>query len=430
MQKPRSSTNITISALRSALVVTLVTSLAAPLAAQTPEQRRLDSLQLRLEDAEAMLELLQQQLATEAESGVRTRSRIGLELSGRVLMNVFMNNKETNNADVPMYRKQVPDGSLKGGMGMTVRQTTLGGAITVHEVLGGTFRGDLDVDFFGGQVPSPGGRTFPLMRVRTARAIVEWENSELLIGQEQPLVAGLNPLSLASVGAPNFSYAGNLWLWLPQIRYGIRSQGALRFGAQAAVLAPTSAQPADFFATGFDDAERTGVPFAQARLHLGWGDEANGAEIGVGYHSGQVNNLAEEAQPSTAVTVDFLIPFLEKFEVLGEAYSGQVLAGLGGGGIGHNFGVDSLTPLRTVGGWAQLNYRISPRLLVGAGYGFDDPNDDDVPQLLLNATQEVHLHWRPSGPLVFGLEWRSTRTRYDASDYPNTHINLAFGFEF
>lgn len=430
MQKPRSSTNITIATRRAALLVTLVTAIAAPLAAQTPEQRRLDSLQLRLEDAEAMLEMLQQQLATEAESGVRTRTRVGLELSGRVLMNVFQNSKETNNADVPMYRRQVPDGSPKGGLGMAIRQTTLGGAVTVHDVLGGTFVGDLDLDFFGGQMPSSGGRTFPLMRIRTARATVAWEHSELMIGQEQPLVAGLNPRSLAAVGSPNFSYAGNLWLWLPQIRYGIRSQGALRMGAQAAVLAPTSADAVEFFATSFDDAERTGVPFAQARVHLGWGDEDSGAEIGLGYHSGQVNNNADEAQPSTAVTVDFVLPFLGKFELLGEAFSGQVLAGLGGGGIGHNFGIDSLTPLRTIGGWAQLNYRVSPRLLVGAGYGFDDPNDDDGPQLLHNATQEVHLHWRPSGPLVFGLEWRSTRTRYAASDYPNTHINLAFGFEF
>jgi hypothetical protein len=426
MRKSRSSIHRTFLSGIAALLVTLVT----PLGAQTPEQRRLDSLQLRLEDAEATLEMLRQQLATEAESGVRTRSRVGFELSGRVLMNVFQNNKETNNADVPMYRKQVPDGSPKGGMGMSIRQTVLGGAITVQDVLGGTFVGDIDADFFGGQVPSPGGRTFPLLRIRTARAAVDWGRSELMIGQEQPLVAGLNPLSLASVGAPNFSYAGNLWLWLPQIRYSVRSQGALRVGAQAAVLAPTSGEPAEPFATGFDAAERTGVPFVEARLHIGWGDLDTGAEIGVGYHSGQVNDKDGEAHPSTAATLDFVVPLFPKLELRGEAFSGQLLAGLGGGGIGHNFGVDTLTPLRTFGGWAQLNYEVSPRLLVGVGYGLDDPNDDDTPLLLRNATQEVHLHWRPSGPLVFGLEWRSTRTRYALTDYPNTHINLAFGFEF
>lgn len=105
--------------------------------------------------------MLRQQLATEADAGVRTRSRIGLEFSGRVLMHVFQNSKETNNADVPMYRKQVPDGTPKGGMGMTVRQSQFVGAVTVHDVFGGTFLGDIDVDFFGGQVPSPAAARSP-----------------------------------------------------------------------------------------------------------------------------------------------------------------------------------------------------------------------------------------------------------------------------
>ena len=64
---------------------------ATTVAAQTQEQRRLDSLTVRLEDAEDVIEMLRQQLATKAESGVRTRSRVAFELSGRVLMNVFSN---------------------------------------------------------------------------------------------------------------------------------------------------------------------------------------------------------------------------------------------------------------------------------------------------------------------------------------------------
>lgn len=430
MTKLRSSINIPTFRAFAALLVTLVTIGASPLAAQTPEQARLDSLQQRLEDAESLLEMLRQQMADAAESGVRTRSRVGFELSGRVLMNVFSNNKETNNVDVPMYRRQVPTGSLKGGSGMSIRQTVIGGAVTVRDVLGGDFTGDIDVDFFGGQMASAGGRTFPLIRMRTARAIIDWDNSQLLIGQEQPLVAGVNPLSLAAVGSPNFSYAGNLWLWLPQIRYGVHSSGALRFGAQVAALAPTSGEPNTLFATGFDAAERTNVPYLQGRVHLGWGEEENAAEFGIGVHQGQVNDSADVAQTSSAITADFVLPFLNRFELRGEAYSGQTIAGLGGGAIGQNFGADSVTPMRTVAGWAQLNFRATPRLLLGVGYGFDDPNDDDAPNFLHNATQEVHVHWRPSGPLVFGVEWRNTRTRYAASDYPNTHINLAFGFEF
>ena len=398
--------------------------------AQTAEQRRLDSLTTRLEDAEAALEALRQGLATEAESGVRTRSRVAVELSGRVLMNVFANSKVTNNADVPMYRKQVPDGTKKGGLGFGIRQTSIAAALSTPDVLGGTFIGDLDVDFFGGQLPSPGGRTFPLMRIRTARAIIEWEHSQLMIGQEQPLVAGLNPLSLASVGAPNFSYAGNLWLWLPQIRYSFERGARLRVKSQYALLAPTSAEPAAFFATGFDAAERSKMPFVQHRTALAWGAEENPIEVGLGLHLGKVNNQLENGATSDAVTLDFMVPIGERFEFRGEAFKGQALSGLGGGGIGQNFGIDSLRPLEATGGWVQFNYTHSPRLLMGAGYGFDDPNDDRSPTLLHNATTEVHLHWRPQGPLVMGFEWRSTRTRYALSDYPNTHINLAFGFEF
>jgi hypothetical protein len=31
---------------------------------------------------------------------------------------------------------------------------------------------------------------------------------------------------------------------------------------------------------------------------------------------------------------------------------------------------------------------------------------------------------------VFGFEWRAMSTKYDLSNYGNTHFNFAFGFEF
>ncbi len=406
---------------------------ALTLAAQPPTRAQLDSLTLRLEDAEAALAMLREQLGTEASAAVRTRSRIGLEISGRVLMNAFMNTKETNNVDVPMYRAVAAPGITKGGIGIAIRQTTLGAALSVPEVLGGSFTGDLDLDFYGGQMPSPGGRTFPLVRIRTARAIIAWDDAELLFGQEQPLVAGLNPLSLASVGVPGFSYAGNLWLWLPQVRAGWQTGGAWRVGVQGAVLAPTSGQPNGVFDTGYDAAEKTKMPYLQARAKLGWGEEDAAGEIGVGFHTGKVNDANAVAQPSRAVTADFLVPIGTRFEARGEFFTGQALAGLGGGAIGQNFGSGGLGPVYSTGGWVQVNYRATPRLLVGAGYGFDDPEDDDLDPVgskFINSVQEVHLHWRPAGPLVFGVEWRSMSTRYDLSNYGNSHFNFAFGFEF
>jgi hypothetical protein len=426
----RHSKNVTLFIALAFLAVTPVTS---GLAAQNPTPAQHDSLVARLEDMEAALEMLRQQLGEAAGAGVRSRARLGVELSGRVLMNVFANNKETNNADVPMYRKQVPDGSLKGGMGMAIRQTTLGLAVTHPEVWGGQFSGDVDVDFFGGQFHSPGGRTHPVLRIRTARAIIDWERSQLLIGQEQPLIAGLNPVSLSSVGVPEFSYAGNLWIWLPQIRYGVHTTGNWRVGVQAALLAPTSGDTVGEFTTTVDRAERTNTPFVQARVHFSWGEPDTGGEVGIGYHTGSVMDDSTDTHASSAIAADWLIPIGSRFEIRGEAYTGELVRGLGGGAIGQNFGVNGITPVSTMAAWTQLNYRLTNTLRIGAGYGFDDPDDDDLAPTgtrFLNTITSMHAHWRPAGPLVFGIEMRTLKTRYDLSDYPNRHINLAFGFEF
>ena len=124
---------------------------------------------------------------------------------------------------------------------MEIRQSSLGLAVSSAHVLGAVFAGDLDVDFNGGQLPSSGGRVFPLVRMRTTRAQLRWRHAELLLGQDSPLIAGVNPVSIAAVGTPEFAGAGNLWLWLPQARFGVVSSGRVRVGLQGAVLAPGTA---------------------------------------------------------------------------------------------------------------------------------------------------------------------------------------------
>src|SRR6058998_1812127 len=91
-----------------------------------------------------------------------------LELAGLVLVNGFFTNARVNNSDVPQFVDSVPPASAVGG---TIRQTRVGLFVTDPDVLHGTFSGELDVDFYGGQQPSNGGRTFPLLRLRRAVGI-------------------------------------------------------------------------------------------------------------------------------------------------------------------------------------------------------------------------------------------------------------------
>ena len=411
-----------------ALAVTPVTSLGAQAA---PTKAQLDSIRQRLDDAEAALQALREQLATEASTALRTRSRVSLEFSGRAIMNVFTNDARTNNVDVPIFARPDSGTGPQGGMAMSIRQTRLGLAFSATEIAGGTFHGDIDADFFGGQQPSSGGRTFPLVRLRTARGTLEWAHGAVMIGQEQPLITGVDPVSLASIGVPGFTGAGNLWLWLPQVRGGVHTAGRVRVGAEAAVLAPTSGDPSGLFDTQFDAAERTNAPYLQGQLRLDWGEAERPASITAGVHSGRIADASDLDRTSSAVAATIRIPLGSRLEVRGEAFDGQALRGLGGGGIAQGLGVGGAA-VRTRGGWAQINLQASPRLLIGGGSGMDDPEDADVlPNgRLRNATIEAHLHWRPAGPVVLGFEWRRTTTDYAAGSRTNLHLNLAFGFEF
>lgn len=430
---------------RRSSIVTLGIGLAAlvgvtpiTLAAQTPAQTQaqLDSIKQRLEDAEAALQALREQVATEASTALRTRSRVSLEFTGRALVHVVRNDARVNNVDVPTFARPDSGTGPQGGMAMTIRQTTLGLAFTASDIAGGTFHGDIDADFYGGQQPSGGGRTFPLVRLRTARGTLAWSKGFVMVGQEQPLISNLDPVSLASVGVPGFTAAGNLWLWLPQLRGGVHTAGPLRFGVEAAVLAPTSGDPAGLFDTQFDAAERTSTPYLQGQLRMEWGEDERRGFVTAGYHTGKVADATDVERTSEAVAATVKLPIGSRLELRGEFFDGQLLRGLGGGGIGQGFGPGGV-PVRTQGLWAQLNVQASTRVLFGVGGGFDDPRTGDVAigGREHNGVIESHLHWRPAGPLVLGLEWRRLSTGYrQAAASPavsrTDHLNLAFGFEF
>jgi hypothetical protein len=359
-------------------------------------------------------------------------ARRSVELSGFVLVNGFFTNARMNNSDVPQLAEA--DTAGVAGTGGSIRQTRLGVFVNEPDVLGGSFSGEVDVDFFGGQEPSSGGRTFPLLRMRRAVGTVQWAHAQLLFGQESPLVAERSPRSLASVGFPDFAGAGNLWLWTPQGRVTIETGYTLRLALQAAVLAPTAGSAQTTFATQLDSAERTKRPALEGRLRLGWGPSDDPSEIAVGGHVGWLKGLdstsGDTLLVSKAVTVDARIK-IGIAELIGEAFTGQALAGLGGGGIGQNTGAGGV-PVRTKGGWGQLNLRPVRHLMFGGGCGLDDPNGADVPVTgrQRNFVCEGHVELRPSGPLVFGFEYRHFSTRYQGGDFSASHLNLAAGYRF
>jgi hypothetical protein len=355
-----------------------------------------------------------------------------VEFTGTVLINGFYNSARTNNSDVPVFADT--DATGVTGASATMRQTRLGVFVTDPDVLGGSFSGEIDLDFFGGQQPAPGNRTFPLIRLRRATGTVQWNHLQLMFGQETPLVSDRNPRSLASVGVPDFSTAGNLWFWLPQVRLTAEYGYTLRLAVQGAVLAPISGAIQGATATQPDSGERTGRPYLEGRVRLGWGPTDDPSEIAIGGHIGWLKGLynggSDSLLESRAVTFDTRIR-LGPAELLGEAFSGEAISGLGGGGIGQYAGTGG-APVHTKGGWGQLNIRPRQAWMVGGGCGIDDPRDSDVLATgrFRNFVCEGHVQWTPPGPLIFGFEFRRLETRYASGDYTVNHLNLAAGYHF
>ena len=398
---------------------------------------RADSLLARLERAEGAIKLLRDQLNAQAGSAVQSRSRAGLEVSGRVIMNAFVNSGRSNNMDVPQVAIAPAVGAAyqDRSAGATFRQTTL--ALSAHggKLWGADASAFVEGDFFGGVQSGSGGRKlFPEPRLRIARATLKWTGAELMVGQDVPLITPVEPMGVASTGAPEFAVAGNLWFWLPQIRATLELDGPVRVALQSALLAPWSG--GDVLAGDADAAdlgERQRLPMVQTRVRVRWGEEEMEGEVGVGVHYGLLGTAADTSLVSSAVALTWRVPIVSWLELRGEAYTGQMLKGLGGGGAGQNFGTNAASqpvPLRDTGGWLQLNLKPDATWQIGGGAGRSEPNKDDRPVRRRNDAFEVHATWRPGGLPFIGVEYREIQSTYAAGLFRTRQVNVALGVEF
>jgi hypothetical protein len=404
---------------------------AASLSAQQPDT----ALAERVRSLEDLVRVLRQQLAEQGEAAVVPRQGYRVELGGLVLVNGFYNDAKVNNSDVPQFvlTPDPPGGLPAHGLGATIRQTRLTLFALAPTVLGASLTGELDADFFGGQQPSSGGRTFPLFRLRRVRADLTWRNAYMMAGQEAPPAAEVNPSSLAALGFPEFAGSGNLWLWIPQVRVGATAGSAVRGGVEVAALAPTAGTAQDLFLTQPDRAERSTRPFLQGRAFARWGDPAAPSEVSAGGHLGWLATTGDTLLTSKAVAGAVRVGLTRYVELLGEAFVGEALGVLGGGGIGQSLGPGDV-PVRTKGGWGQLVIRPVPEVELAGGAGLDDPDDADLDVAtarLENRTFSGHIVWRP-GPLVVGAAYRRTGTLYGApvGRLWNSHVNLVMGLGF
>lgn len=400
----------------------------------TTGAQRDTALAARLERAERMIQMLQEQVAEQARARVEPREGNRVELSGLALVNGFFNNAKVNSADLPTFvvPPDPPGGLPILNVGGTARQTEIALTAFSPRVLGASFSGELDMDFYGGQLVF--ARMFPLLHIKRTRAELRWPHAWIVFGQEAPPISDVNPSTFAARSISGFTNAGNLWFWIPQFRFGVDAGSALRVGLEATALAPISLEAPTTFAPDPSRAERSKRPFTQGRVLVRWDQPQSSGEIGMGGHYGWfATTVRGTLLSSRALAATARLTITPYVELRGEGFAGQALASLGGGGIGQNLGPND-APVRTRGGWAQLNILPVPEVEFGGGYGFDNPDDRDLDVLtarLKNVSWEGHAHWKP-GPLVVAVEFRRVETTYGPAlgKLLANHVNLAAGFRF
>lgn len=361
--------------------------------------------------------------------------RVEVRVTGMVLLNTFHTSRRTNNFDLPQFvlRPSASD-SLGdgGGFGMTVRQTRLGVRAFWPDVRGAEVRAEVDADFYGGQQSSGFGDLFPLFRIRRAVVDATWSRGSVLIGQEVPLIAEYNPLSTATVGFSGLSASGNLWLWLPQIRGSWRvAQGnGVRLNLEGAVVAAGANEPTGELFTQPDRAEASDRPALQGRVVARWGSGDTAGDLSVGAHRGWLATRGDSLLTSTAVAATWRVLLGTRASITGEVFSGQALAGLGGGGVGQHLGAGGVA-VRSRGGWSQLLLRAGREVTLGGAFGVDNPSDSDLDSAgrLRNATWSGVAQWTPA-PFVTAVELRRLTTTYRTGAVNAVHLNLSLGVSF
>src|SRR5579885_78481 len=144
----------------------------------------------------------------QAQSKVESSQRFPLRVTGIALFNTYLNSKQGGGAEYPTIASA--PGAATGGD--TLRQTVLGLEYQGPETFaGGRVKGSLYMDFF------PAGTQ--ALRIRTGDVELDWGSRSLLAGLEKPIFNPREPNSLAQVGISPLTGAGNLWLWIPQLRF-------------------------------------------------------------------------------------------------------------------------------------------------------------------------------------------------------------------
>jgi len=413
--------------------------------ASTPERLA------RLEENQELIEgKLNDQYQTKIESGSKYR----LRLSGIVLLNLYDDRGLVDNQDFPTLAVSPQSENLfvsPGSFGGSLRQSQIRLQAFGPDLAGAKTSADVEFDFAGGFPQVPNGVVTSEMRLRTGKMRVDWTNTSIVAGQDTLFFAPLAPTSLATLATPEFSYAGNLWAWVPQVRIEHRivlSDGST-LSLQGGILdSLTGDIPYHEYGRFPSWGEESGQPAYATRIS--WSHPAFGKNLtlGVGGYYGRQDWGINRTVDGWAGTVDVTVPLGKQFEFTGEFYRGHGAGGFGGA-IAQTVVVSgpfespttTFRGLDSLGGWAQIKYKIRPNFEWNAAFGTDSAFAGELRQYnafsiydytyTRNLSPMINFIYQIRSDILISTEYRWLHTNIlDSGSNSAHHINLSVGYLF
>jgi hypothetical protein len=423
---------------------------ADPQTAGEPQTASADLQPIREHEA-----LQDAQIATHEQTKVESESKYPVKITGLLLFNGFVN---TNAVDMAATPTVAIPGS--GSTGASVRQTILGIDAQGPHLLGARSFADLRVDFFGNSTSNATSGSYSatdnLVRLRTAHAGLQWENTEASFAYDRPILSPDTPSSLTAVATPALAWSGNLWAWNPQLiitqNLALADSRALQLQAALIDVADPPVSLSGLYsaaAAPASSAQQSRWPGVEARIAALGPVRDSRAHIGIGgYFSPHVLPSGRRFD-AWAATLDTRFHLPARLEFSGSFYRGFGVGGLGGGVYKDDTYIYSTTqdqyrfrPLNDVGGWAELKEKWNERLEFNTAFGIDNgiasnlrryanPGGPVYQDLARNRTWTGNVIYTPSAYLLFSLEYRYLASSPIAGSSVSANvIGLSAGYKF
>ena len=376
-------------------------------------------------DPQASLEVLRTQVAEMAQVKVESESRMPIKVFGTIHTGLFANTAAPNWLDAPNIVNVPPADGHEGSFSASLRQTRVGATIDGPTLNGVRASGTLVMDFFAGIPGFATGQVMGLPRLLVAFARFEGRSTAVEVGQDQMILAPVDPTSLAAFAFPALFRSGNLYLRTPQARIEQKLGSHVRVvgGIVAPVGGDVPGEDYRFVPQAFGG-ERSRRPGVQARVSALGGDRETSryADVGVSGHYGW-ERRSTGLKEGYASAVDFSVR-RDWIGAAGEFFVGDNADAFGGG-----TGLDA----RTQGGWAEIQFHPAERLSFAAGGGLDRLRGDPAPTLPRHRNRSAYgttmFSFSPEVQASFEYHWLATQPGAGA-ERSNHHFDWVLAYKF